>query len=58
MRLDRKRTITVFTDPISGPATVLFQRLKPKIEAMELPEGYELEWGGEYEDTRNAQGSS
>jgi len=56
MRRDRKRTITVFADPISGPATVLFKRLKPKIEAMELPEGYELEWGGEYEDTSDAQG--
>ena len=56
MRRDRKRTITVFADPVSGPATVLFERLKPKIEAMELPEGYELEWGGDYEDTKNAQG--
>jgi len=55
-RRDRKRTITVFADPISGPATVLFQRLKPKIEAIALPEGYELEWGGDYEDSRNAQG--
>jgi len=56
IRRDRKRTITVFADPISGPATVLFQRVKPKIEAIVLPEGYELEWGGEYEDTNNAQG--
>jgi multidrug efflux pump subunit AcrB len=55
-RRDRKRTITVFADPVSGPATVLFNRVKPKIEAMELPEGYELEWGGEYEDTAKAQG--
>jgi len=56
IRRDRKRTITVFADPISGPATVLFQRIKPKIDAIELPVGYELEWGGEYEDTREAQG--
>ncbi|MFZ9037785.1 MAG: efflux RND transporter permease subunit [Gammaproteobacteria bacterium] len=41
----------------SGPlATPLFQRLRPQIEAMELPPGYRLEWGGEYEDSTNAQG--
>lgn len=36
-------------------ATPLFARLKPQIEAMELPPGYTLSWGGEYEDTQNAQ---
>ncbi|MEE8613124.1 MAG: efflux RND transporter permease subunit [Nitrospirales bacterium] len=55
-RRDRKRTITVFADPISGPASVLLARLMPQIEAIELPEGYELEWGGELEDTADAQG--
>ena len=35
---------------------MLFKRLKPQIEAIDLPDGYELEWGGEYEDTRKAQG--
>ena len=40
----------------SGPlATPLFQRLRPQIEAMELPPGYSLAWGGEYEDSVNAQ---
>jgi len=33
----------------------LFNRLKPKIEAIELPPGYEMSWGGEYEDSANAQ---
>lgn len=56
IRRDRTRTVTVYADPISGPANVLFGRLRPQIEAIELPEGYELEWGGEYEDTRDAQG--
>ena len=55
MRRNRKPTITVFADPISGPASVLFARVRPKIEAIELPQGYELEWGGEYEDSGNAQ---
>ena len=35
---------------------MLFDRLRPQIEAIELPPDYELEWGGEYEDTQNAQG--
>lgn len=55
MRKDRKRTLTVFCDPKSGPASVLFQRLRPRIEAIELPIGYTLEWGGEYEDSAEAQ---
>ena len=54
-RRDRKRTITAYCDPISGPASVLFADLRPQIEAMELPAGYELEWGGEYEDSGDAQ---
>jgi multidrug efflux pump subunit AcrB len=56
MRRDRKPTITVFGDPKSGPASVLFERLRPQIEAIELPPDYFLEWGGEYEDTANARG--
>jgi len=55
MRRDRKRTITVFADPIAGQATELFARVRPQIEAIDLPVGYELEWGGEYEDSGNAQ---
>lgn len=60
MRLDRKRTLTVQADPslLSGEtAAQLFQRLKPQIEAIPLPEGYSLEWGGEYESSRDAQGA-
>ena len=55
MRKDRKPTLIVFCDPISGPASKLFERLRPQIEAIELPEGYVLEWGGEYEDSGDAQ---
>ena len=39
-------------DGIVGP---LLARLQPQIEALELPPGYQLEWGGEYEDSKNAQ---
>ncbi len=55
MRRDRKRTITVFADPIAGQASELFARVRPQIEAINLPRGYELEWGGEYEDSADAQ---
>lgn len=55
MRRNRKRTITVFADPIAGSASALFARVRPQIEAIALPADYELEWGGEYEDSGNAQ---
>ena len=54
-RRNRKRTITVFADPEKGLATELFARVRPQVEALELPPGYSLEWGGEYEDSGNAQ---
>jgi multidrug efflux pump subunit AcrB len=55
MRRNRKRTITVFADPIEGTAAALFARIRPQVEAIELPADYELEWGGEYEDSGNAR---
>ncbi|MEH6566426.1 MAG: efflux RND transporter permease subunit [Halopseudomonas sp.] len=58
MREDRKRTLTVQADPSitsEQTATELFSRLRPKIEAIELPRGYHLEWGGEFESSRDAQ---
>jgi len=54
-RRDRVRTITVFADPVSGSAPALFERLRPQVEAIELPQGFELEWGGEYEDSNDAR---
>jgi len=54
-RRDRLPTLTVKCDPKSGPATTVFEQLRPKIEAIELPPGYTLEWGGEYEDSSDAQ---
>jgi len=52
---DRMQTITASCNPAGDLATPLFERLRTHIEAMELPPGYVLEWGGEYEDNRNAQ---
>ena len=34
---------------------MLFCRLRPQIESIELPADYFLEWGGEYEDTAKAR---
>lgn len=59
-RRDRKRTIRVYADPASSSditAAGLFQRLRPQIEDIPLPPGYELSWGGEYESSTDAQNS-
>lgn len=54
-RKNRSRTITAQCDPKYGTADELFRRLRPQIESIELPEGYSLEWGGEYENSTDAQ---
>jgi multidrug efflux pump subunit AcrB len=51
---NRVYTITPSCDPAQGLATVLLNRLKPQIDSMQLPPGYLLEWGGEYEDSVDA----
>lgn len=56
-RRNRLPNITVKCDPTSGPASAAFNVIRPKIEAISLPPGYELEWGGEYEDSGKAQGA-
>jgi multidrug efflux pump subunit AcrB len=55
MRRDRFPTVTVHADPRSGLPSQLFNRIRPKIEQIELPEGYTLEWGGEHEDSGEAR---
>jgi multidrug efflux pump subunit AcrB len=55
MRRDRFPTLTVHADPRVGLPSQLFNRVRPKIEQIALPEGYSLEWGGEYEDSRDAR---
>ncbi|MEW8220671.1 MAG: efflux RND transporter permease subunit, partial [Candidatus Thiodiazotropha taylori] len=52
---DRIQTIIAQCNPTGELATPLFSRLKPQIEAIELPPGYSFSWGGEYEDSKNAQ---
>ncbi|EWH05195.1 multidrug transporter AcrB [Pseudoalteromonas lipolytica SCSIO 04301] len=58
MRRDRKRTITVMADhDVIGDETPakLFARVRKDIEAIDLPHGYELQWGGEFESASKAQ---
>ena len=56
-RENRQRTITVHADRREGVASVLFERVKPKLDAIPLKEGYVLEHGGEYESSSDAQAS-
>ena len=53
-RRDRMRTMEITCDPLSGEASDLFAEVRPQIEAIELPPGFSLEWGGQYEDSGNA----
>ncbi len=55
MRKDRKRTIIVHADQVSGPASDLLNRVRPQVEALPLPNGYLVDWSGEYEDSGDAQ---
>ncbi|QDV74484.1 efflux RND transporter permease subunit [Botrimarina mediterranea] len=55
MRRDRFPTLTVHGDPRMGLPSQLFARVRDSIEAIEIPEGYTLEWGGEYENSRDAR---
>ena len=54
-RRDRKRTIIVYADPDQGFPSDLLARVRPQVEALPLPPGYSLEWGGEFEDSGKAQ---
>ncbi len=57
-RRNRLRTLTVMAEPgIEETAGQALKRIQPLIEAIELPEGYQLEWGGEFESSRDAQKS-
>ncbi|GAD80416.1 efflux RND transporter permease subunit [Vibrio ezurae] len=58
MRRDRKREISIMADHdilSNETPAVLFNRLRPQVEAYSLPAGYHLDWGGEYESEQEAQ---
>jgi len=58
LRRDRSRVLTVQTDPdplsqqTSGD---ILARVKPQIDALPLPHGYSIEWGGDAENSSEAQ---
>ncbi|MBQ9565221.1 MAG: efflux RND transporter permease subunit, partial [Synergistaceae bacterium] len=57
MRRDRQRVITVESDVKNGTTpSAMQERIQPKIEAIPLPPGYRLEWGGEAESQNDAMG--
>ena len=57
-RRDRERTITVLAGARGDlTADEAFRSVRADIEAMPLPEGYTMEWGGEFESAQMAQES-
>jgi multidrug efflux pump subunit AcrB len=59
-RRDRKRTITLQANPVAGITLPTYmQAVMPQFEALskELPTGYKMEWGGEYENSTKSQRS-
>ncbi len=58
MRRDRVPTITVGADVAPGLMAATVQaEVQAAVDAMEIPSGYKMEWGGEYESSREAQAS-
>jgi len=57
-RRDRRRTITVQANPVAGITLAeLRKSVLEQVDALELPAGYILEWGGEFESSRDSQAS-
>ncbi len=57
-RRDRQRTLSVQGSEVPGlTADTAFRAVRPLVEAIALPPGYRLEWGGEYEAAGKAQAS-
>jgi multidrug efflux pump subunit AcrB len=54
-RRERQRTISALANPPVGHnPTRVFNKIRGSVEAIELPPGYYLEWGGEYEASTEA----
>ena len=54
-RINRERVITALADPRHGEAPQLLDDIRASIEAIELPDGYRLEWWGEHKSSGEAQ---
>ncbi|WP_010664857.1 efflux RND transporter permease subunit [Marinilabilia salmonicolor] len=54
-RYDGIRSVKAQCDPVRGMTTPeVMEKIRPEIEALELPEGYTLEWHGELKDSNTA----
>lgn len=51
---NRQLTIIASCNPSGELSADLFTRLRERIEQIELPPGYGLDWGGEYENSQKA----
>ncbi len=57
-RYDRRRIITVQANASLGYTfPTLFDDISAEIEALEMPPGYRMEWGGEFENSTKSQES-
>ncbi|UDL07054.1 efflux RND transporter permease subunit [Marinobacter sp. CA1] len=59
-RRNRERMLAVYAEPmpLSGEtAASVLERIRPQVDALELPHGYSIEWGGEHETSTEAQTS-
>ncbi|WP_424930998.1 efflux RND transporter permease subunit [Amaricoccus macauensis] len=58
-RRDRLPTLTVSADIVAGgpTAATVHASIRDTVEDMELPVGYAMAWGGEYENSTEAQSS-
>jgi len=57
-RENRIFTIKAQSDPYTDELpSALLSRLRPQIEAIHLPDGYSLEWGGEFGDSEESNGN-
>ena len=54
-RYDRRRAITVQCSPNDVTAPTLRNAVLQQFEDIELPPGYRLDWGGEYDSARESQ---
>jgi len=54
-RTNRERAITALADPRHGEAPPMLSDVRPKVEAIPLPDGYRVEWWGEYRNSGKAQ---
>ena len=58
VRRDRRPTLTIQANPIQGETLpTLINKIGKKFEEIESPPGFTFEWGGEKEDTADAQAS-